>query len=120
VSNFIWSVADLLRGDFKQHDYAKVILPFTVLRRLDAVLAGTKERVLQEAKKRAGSAEATREIVLKGLTGVPFYNVSKLDFDRLKDDPANIRQNVVGYIEGFNESVREIFLQRFKIAEQLE
>lgn len=120
ASSFIWSIADLLRGDYKQHDYGKVILPFTVLRRLDCVLADTKAKVLEEAKRHASKAEATRARILRRVTGVPFFNVSQLDFERLLADPAHIRSHLVAYIEGFDESVREIFLQRFKLVDQLE
>lgn len=120
ASNFLWSIADLLRGDFKQHDYGKIILPFTVLRRLDCVLLPTKAKVLEVAKAHASKSEATRDHLLRNVTKVPFYNVSKLDFGRLTDDPGQLRHNLHAYIEGFNGSVREIMLQRFKIAEQLE
>ena len=120
ASSFLWSIADLLRGDYKQHDYGKVILPLTVLRRLDCVLAPTKERVLARREKLAARGLKSLDAILNSITGVPFHNVSRLTFARLPDDPAHIRRNLVGYIEGFSENAREIFLQRFKLGEQIE
>jgi type I restriction enzyme M protein len=90
LSSLIWSVADLLRGDFKQSEYGRVILPFTVLRRLDCVLAPTKEAVLKEHadKQKAGIAF---EPFVKRKTGLDFYNVSSLDMGKLMGDQDNIR-----------------------------
>ncbi|MEO5726535.1 MAG: type I restriction-modification system subunit M N-terminal domain-containing protein [Byssovorax sp.] len=81
VTSFLWSVADLLRGDYKQADYGKVILPLTVLRRLDCVLAKSKPKVLAkyEELKKAKQPDGTIERMLIRLTGVPFYNTSKFD-----------------------------------------
>jgi type I restriction enzyme M protein len=120
ASNFLWSIADLLRGDYKQHDYGKVILPLTVLRRLDCVLEPTKDKVLAKHASLQGGSLKNADALLNRITGLPFHNVSKLTFARLKDDPTHIRQNLVGYIEGFNEGAREIFLQRFKFGEQVD
>jgi type I restriction enzyme M protein len=75
--SFIWSVADLLRGDYKPHEYGKVILPLTVLRRLDCVLEATKVEVLRQSK---GLKAEAADIVLPKVTGVPFYNKSPLNF----------------------------------------
>ena len=91
LANFLWSVADLLRGDYKQADYGKVILPMTVLRRLDCVLEPTKAEGPREV--RAGEGRQGRQnldAILNRITGVPFYNMSKLDFEKLKGDPNNI------------------------------
>src|SRR3954453_17308927 len=82
---FIWSVADLLRGDYKQSEYGKVILPLTVLRRLDCVLEPTKAAVLERADKLKGKVENI-EPVLRAVSGQQFYNTSPLDFRRLLDD----------------------------------
>src|ERR1700759_3983754 len=85
ASNFIWSIADLLRGDYKQHDFGKVILPFTLLRRLDCVLADTKPQVLRRhLKLRAAKDEAT---ALQRISGVHFFNVSPLAFSQLAEPP---------------------------------
>ena len=87
MSAFIWSVADLLRGDYRQSDYGKVILPFTVLRRLDCVLEATKPAVLEELAKRG---EVGVEPFLLRAAKQSFYNTSKLDMARLVGDPDNI------------------------------
>lgn len=110
--SFIWSVADLLRGPYKPAQYGRVILPLTVLRRLDCVLEPTKVKVLarHEALRASGqlkSAEA-QEKVLNHITGVGFHNTSKLDFPRLTDDPNNVAANLAHYIAGFSSKAREI------------
>jgi hypothetical protein len=81
ITGFIWSVADLLRGDYKQADYGKVILPFTVLRRLDCVLDSTREKVLQKCAAMKGGQVKNLEPVLNRITGVHFHNTSKFNFD---------------------------------------
>lgn len=117
VTSFVWSVADLLRGDYKQADYGKVILPVTVLRRLDCVLADTKDAVLKEHEKRKGG-KVDADPFLKRKSGVPFYNKSKLDFDKLRGDPNHIAQNLNRYIKEFSPGAREI-LDRFSFSEQV-
>ena len=82
---FIWSVADLLRGDYKQSEYGKVILPLVVLRRLDCVLEPTKTNVLAEHER-----HGDREAILAKAAGQAFYNTSKLDMARLLDDSSNV------------------------------
>ena len=104
---FIWSVADLLRGDYKQSEYGKVILPLTVLRRLDCVLEPTKEAVLDRAAKLQGKVENV-DPILEHVAGEQFYNTSPLDFARLLDDPAQIAGNMEGYIAGFSAGAREV------------
>lgn len=108
LSSFIWSVADLLRGDFKQSEYGRVILPFTVLRRLDCVLAPTKEAALKEHAARQAAGIAFEPFV-KRKTGLDFYNVSSLDMGKLMGDQDNIRANLDSYIQGFAPDVRSIF-----------
>ena len=108
LSAFIWSVADLLRGDYKQSDYGKVILPFTVLRRLDCVLEATKPAVLAEleAKSKLG---VNPEPFLLRKSGHKFYNQSPLDMPKLLGDPDNISHNLFTYVQGFSADVRDIF-----------
>jgi type I restriction enzyme M protein len=120
ASNFLWSIADLLRGDYKQHDFGKVILPFTVLRRLDCVLADTKEKVLARHEKLKGGEVKNLGPILNRITDVHFHNISKLDLKRLLDDPNHIAKNLTSYIKGFSEDVREIFIERFKLQEQID
>jgi type I restriction enzyme M protein len=118
LSAFIWSVADLLRGDYKQSEYGKVILPFTVLRRLDCVLECTKDAVLAEyaAKQQAG---INPEPFLLRKAGQSFYNSSPLDMKKLMGDQDHIRENLYAYIQGFSAAVRDIF-ERFEFYAQLD
>ena len=110
LSAFIWSVADLLRGDFKQSDYGKVILPFTVLRRLDCVLEPTKEAVLEQAKT-LKKEKLSPDVMLPRVAKQSFYNASPLDLKKLVGDPDNIAANLRAYIHGFSPAVRDIFEQ---------
>lgn len=118
LSSFIWSVADLLRGDYKQSEYGRVILPFTVLRRLDCVLEATKPAVLAEfdAKSRAG---LNPEPFLPRKAGQSFYNTSPLDLVKLLGDQDHIRQNLYAYIQAFSPAARDIF-ERFDFYTQVE
>jgi type I restriction enzyme M protein len=117
LANLIWSVADLLRGDYKQADYGKVILPFTLLRRLDCVLESTKEAVLAEYDKRK-STGLSLDPFLRKKSGLPFYNISALTFPGLLADPSNIRNNCVEYLGAFSTEVRDVF-ERFKFQERV-
>jgi type I restriction enzyme M protein len=118
LSAFIWSVADLLRGDYKQSEYGRVILPFTVLRRLDCVLAPTKAAVLaeNESKKNAG---LNPDPFLLRRAKQSFYNTSPLDLPTLLGDQDHIRQNLYAYIQGFSPAARDIF-ERFDFHGQVE
>jgi len=118
LSSFIWSVADLLRGDYKQSEYGKVILPFTVLRRLDCVLEATKPAVLTEfeAKFKAG---LNPDPFLLRKSGQSFYNISPLDLGKLLGDQDHIRENLYAYIQGFSPAARDIF-ERFEFFTQVE
>ena len=118
LSGFIWSVADLLRGDYKQSDYGKVILPFTLLRRLDCVLEATKPAVLAEFQARQHLKLPLDAFLLRKADQI-FYNASELDLSKLLADPANIKANLVGYIGGFSENAREIF-ERYDFQVQIE
>jgi len=108
LSSFIWSVADLLRGDYKQSEYGKVILPFTVLRRLDCVLEPTKATVLAELAKRT-QAKVNPEPFLLKKSGVLFYNTSPLDLKKLMGDQDHIGENLRAYLQAFSPAVRDIF-----------
>ena len=118
LSALIWSVADLLRGDFKQSEYGRVILPFTVLRRLDCVLAPTKAAVLAEYRDKEQAGLPFEPFVLKK-SGVPFYNVSALDLPTLAGDQDHLRANLHAYIQGFAPDVRDIF-EHFDFANTVE
>jgi type I restriction enzyme M protein len=109
LATFIWGVADLLRGDYKQADYGKVILPLTVLRRLDCVLEPTKEKVLDFTTNRAPKMKIKNvEPLLNNLTGYSFHNSSRYTFPRLVQDPDHIAANLRHYINGFSTNGREI------------
>jgi len=108
LSSFIWSVADLLRGDYKQSEYGRVILPFTVLRRLDCVLEKTKAAVLTELATRQ-KAGLNPEPFLLRKSGQFFYNTSPLDMKKLMGDQDHIRENLFAYIQAFSPAVRNIF-----------
>jgi len=108
---FIWSVADLLRGDYKPHEYGRVILPLTVLRRLDATLAPTKAEVLAKDAALDKQGFLNRAKVLERVTGVPFYNTSPLDFRRLLDDPDHIAANLQTYIAGFSPGAADVLVK---------
>jgi type I restriction enzyme M protein len=114
---FIWSVADLLRGTYKQSDYGKVILPLVVIRRLDCVLEPTKDAVLKRAKSLKGKVENV-EPVLRSVAGQQFYNTSPLDFRRLLDDPNHIADNLRFYIGGFSEAARDV-IEKFDFNTQI-
>ena len=108
LSSFIWSVADLLRGDYKQSEYGKVILPFTVLRRLDCVLEKSKPAVLAEFEKRKATKINPEPFLLKK-TGHLFFNTSPLDMKKLMGDQDHIKENLYAYTQGFSPNVRDIF-----------
>ena len=108
LSSFIWSVADLLRGDYKQSEYGKVILPFTVLRRLDCVLEATKPAVLIELEKRQAAGLNPEPFLLKK-SGQLFFNTSPLDMKKLMGDQDHIGENLRAYMQAFSPAVRDIF-----------
>src|SRR5664280_374811 len=103
---FIWSVADLLRGDYKQSEYGKVILPLTVIRRLDCVLEATKQAVIDRHRQLAGRIE-NMEPVLQAVAGQQFYNTSPLTFTKLLDDPNTIADSLHLYVGGFSAAAKD-------------
>ena len=115
---FIWSVADLLRGVYKQSEYGRVILPLTVLRRLDCVLEPTKDKVLERAAKLPADLE-NRAPILMHAAGESFYNTSKHTFKTLLADPDNVAPNLRNYIAGFSESARDI-IDKFNFDTQID
>lgn len=123
LGSFIWSIAEILRGDFKQSEYGKVILPFVVMRRLDCILEGSKDAVLAAEKGLPhGVDDATRDMILFGAVGgnVKVYNLSRFTFETLRgQDPGQLHQNLVDYITKFSSNVRDIFLDKFLFTDQL-
>lgn len=119
VAAFIWSVADLLRGDFKQSQYGRVILPFTLLRRLECVLEASKAQVLEaneKVKVMPLPEEAKEKMLLKATGGLSFFNTSELNLTSLGQK--DIRSNLNTYIQNFSADAREIF-EHFKFEEFL-
>jgi type I restriction enzyme M protein len=115
---FIWSVADLLRGDYKQSEYGRVILPLVVLRRLDCVLEPTKDKVLSTATRLAGRV-GNIDPLLRQASGQQFYNVSQLTMTRLLDDPPNIADNLHEYVRGFSAGAADV-LEKFELHVQVD
>jgi type I restriction enzyme M protein len=114
---YIWSLADLLRGDFRQSQYGRVILPFTILRRLECVLEGSKPKVLEQVERLKAMTkleEAAREKFLLKAAGESFYNTSPMDLSRLGS--ADIKSNLLTYVDSFSRDAREIF-EYFKFSE---
>ena len=119
-ANLIWQIADLLRGPYRPPQYERVMLPMTVLRRFDCVLAPTKARVLAEHGRSGSRLEgAALDARLNRASGQRFHNHSPLDFEKLKGDPDNIARHLVGYIQGFSANVRSIF-EYFEFENEIE
>ena len=118
LAGFIWSICNLLRGPYKRNEYRKVILPLTVLRRFDCLLAPTKARVLAQHAKIGTKPETVVRSLLRKVTKRPFYNLSKLDLPKLLDDPNQLAPNLNAYVNGFSPNVREI-MERFAFDRQI-
>lgn len=118
-ARFIWDIADLLRGNYKQADYGKVILPLTVLRRFDCVLAPTKEVTLKKLASLKDTSVKNIDPILNRTAGQSFHNKSPYDFEKLKADPNNIAANLLNYINGFSAGTREI-LEYFNFGEHIQ
>jgi len=118
-ADLIWRVADLLRGDYKQSDYGKVILPMTVLRRLDCVLEPTKQKVLNYLPKVDSLKDNAKDIALNKIAGFNFHNRSQFNFDKIIADPNNVSVNLRNFINGFSSSVREI-IEYFNFDDQID
>jgi type I restriction enzyme M protein len=119
LSSFIWSVADLLRGDYKQSEYGRVILPFTVLRRLDCVLEASKPAVLAEFEAKTKAGLNPDPFLRRAAGNQSFYNTSPLDLVKLLGDQDHIRQNLYAYVQAFSPAARDIF-ERFDFYTQVE
>ncbi|HRL52635.1 class I SAM-dependent DNA methyltransferase [Diaphorobacter sp. C33] len=125
LANDIWSICNLLRGPYKRNEYRKVILPLTVLRRFDCLLAPTKTQALETFNQYKGKPESIIRSVMQSATGYPFYSLSKLELapsqkgrNSLLDDPGNLAPNLNSYINGYSPNIRAIF-DHFKFGEQI-
>jgi type I restriction enzyme M protein len=112
IVSFLWGVADLIRDTFKRGKYQDVILPLTVLRRLDCVLAGTKEKVLAKQAELRGKKLENLDPQLRKVAGFAFYNTSRYDFEKLVSDAPHLAANLRNYIAGFSPNMREV-LEKF-------
>jgi type I restriction enzyme M protein len=120
LSNFIWSIADLLRGPYRPPQYERVMLPLVVLRRFDCVLESTKDEVLKKHEQFKGKLEGEAlDSVLNKASGQRFHNHSPLNFEKLKGDPEHIHLHLTSYIQGFSENVKKIF-ERFDFTAEIE
>lgn len=119
-ANLIWEIATHLVGLYKPHEYGKVILPMTVLKRFDDALAPTKQKVLDENKRLndIGFEGKVREGALNKASGYNFYNTSQYDFSRLLADPDNIAENFDDYLKGFSDNIKDI-IENFEFADQI-
>lgn len=106
--SLIWNIAELLRGDYKQSDYGKVILPFTVLRRLDCALEDTKDKVLDSYKNMSEPLTTVQQRMLERASGSKFYNTSPFTLRSMRDFPGMLGDNIKQYVQGFSENAREI------------
>ncbi|MDX2403897.1 type I restriction-modification system subunit M [Streptomyces microflavus] len=122
LSRYVWSLTDLLRGDFKTSEYGSVVLPFTVLRRLDCLLAPTRQEVLDAWVKLADKGvylDTFRDVELRRASGHPFFNVSRYALDVVVADPSNLEALLREYVHGFSENVRDVF-RRFEFDRTIE
>ncbi|WP_403025225.1 N-6 DNA methylase [Salinibacterium sp. GXW1014] len=119
-ATFIWSIADLLRGSFKAHQYGDIILPFTVLRRLDAVLAPTQKAVFEAVEQAKADGLPVRASLLRNKAGhqYSFWNESRFDLKTALGDSENLAANLLDYVNGFSENVKDIF-DKYKISDRI-
>ncbi len=123
LASFVWSIAEILRGDFKQSEYGKVILPLVVMRRLDCILEGSKDAVLKASKRLPkGVDDPTKDMILFGAAGsnLKVYNLSAFTFKSLKgQDAGQLHANLLDYVTNFSGNVRDIFLDKFLFTDQI-
>ena len=123
-SNFIWDIADLLRGPYRPPQYERVMLPLIVLRRFDCLLLDTKEKVMAEFNAQKGKYKGKEDILDPKLNsiagkGFRFHNHSPLTFEKLKGDPDSLNHQLTSYIRGFSKDVRDIF-DKFDFSAEIE
>ncbi|MCB1157045.1 MAG: SAM-dependent DNA methyltransferase [Leptospiraceae bacterium] len=119
LENFIWQIADLLRGPYRPPQYERVMLPMVVLRRLDCVLGPTKGKVLKAYEKHQNKSGKILDSLLNKAAGEKFHNHSEFDFETLKGDPDKIAEHLGAYITGFSANIRKIF-EYFDFAKEIE
>lgn len=109
IVSLVWNIADILRGSWKQYEYQDVILPMVLLKRLDTILAPTKEQVISTYNEHEGEKDTVLDPILKSVTEVGFYNRSRYDFQKLLEEPSQIASNFRDYLNGFSENIADIF-----------
>lgn len=109
ITSFLWGTADLLRNTYKQHEYGGIILPFTVMRRVDITLKPTKEKVLEVDSKTPKDSKFRASRLMKAAGNIGFYNTSKFTMESLRDEPDDIKDNLVNYVTGFSEDMLDVF-----------
>lgn len=114
ITSFLWGTADLLRNTYKQHEYGGIILPFTVMRRVDIALMPTKEKVLEVDSNTPKNSKFRESKLMKAAGNIGFYNTSKFTMESLRDEPDDIQSNLVNYITGFSPDMLDVF-DKFKI-----
>jgi type I restriction enzyme M protein len=117
-TSMIWNIADILRGGWKQHEYQDVILPLVVLKRLDSILADTKQKVLDKHNEYKGKINDL-DPILKRTSGVAFYNISDFDFKTILGEPKHLAKNFKQYVNGYSKNIQDIF-EKFDFSKQLE
>ena len=115
LGNFVWSIADQLRGVYKQYQYGSIVLPFTILRRLDALMASNRDVMRELSKKYSGGL---LEAQIRKQTGLAFYNTSEYDFQRLVEDPEGLRANLIEYVTSFSANI-DVF-EQFKFEQVID
>jgi len=120
-AQLIWNIAELLRGNFRPHQYGSIILPFLVLRRLECVLETTREKVLKAVKELPKNADdAIKEKILSRAAGYKFHNATKWDLEKIKGDTDHLVENLNAYVSGFSANVRDVLIDKFKFLGLLE
>ena len=109
ITSFLWGTADLLRNTYKQHEYGSIILPFTVMRRVDIALMPTKEKVLEVDSNTPKDSKFRESKLMKAAGNIGFYNTSKFTMESLRDEPDDIQSNLVNYIAGFSPDMLDVF-----------
>ena len=118
-ASLIWNIADILRGGWKQYEYQNVILPLVVLKRIDNVLAGEKQKVIQKHNQMVDRvSDSGLDDFLKSAAGRQFYNTSPYDFEKLLEDSDNVHTNFQAYLDGFSPNIKDI-VSKFGFDEQL-
>lgn len=109
ITSFLWGAADLLRNTYKQHEYGGIILPFTVMRRVDIALMPTKEKVLEVDSNTPKDSKFRESKLMKAAGNIGFYNTSKFTMESLRDEPDDIKDNLVNYVTGFSADMLDVF-----------